>query len=168
MLKKKVKIYNKSDNALPEYKTEFSAGFDIRIQLNKEGKYRGNQLWVISSVDNHIMLQPGGRILIPTGLYVAVPDGYELQARPRSGSAIDFGITILNTPGTIDSDYRGEIGLIVINTDPNDTFEINQGDRLAQGVLKQVEQAEWEEVGSIEELGITERGDGGFGHSGRN
>ncbi len=167
MNKVKVKICNKSQNALPEYKTEFSAGFDIRIQLNKEGKYRGNELWVINPIDNRISLCPGGRILIPTGLYVAVPDGYEIQARPRSGSAIDFGITILNTPGTVDSDYRGEIGLIVMNTDSK-IFEINQGDRLAQGVLKQVEQAEWDEVDTIEALGETERGGGGFGSTGKN
>lgn len=165
MRKVKVKICNKSENTLPEYKTILSAGFDIRVQLNKDGKYKGNGLWTHSS---NIKLQPGGRILLPTGLYVAIPDGYELQVRPRSGSAIDFGITILNSPGTIDGDYRGEIGLIVINTDPNDSFEINQGDRLAQGVLNQIEQADWDEVDTIEELGITERGSGGFGHSGKN
>ena len=168
MKKIKVKICNKSDNALPEYKTEFSAGFDIRIQLAKDGKYLGNGRWIISAIDNHISLSPGGRIVIPTGLFVAIPDGYELQVRPRSGSARDFGITILNTPGTIDGDYRGEVGLIVINTDLYTSFEINQGDRLAQGVIKQVEQGEWEEVDTIEALGETERSGGGFGSTGKN
>lgn len=102
MQKTKVKVYNKSKNVLPEYTTEFSAGFDIRVQLNSDGKYIGNQLWSIDPTDNHITLQPGGRILIPTGLYVAIPDNYELQIRPRSGLALKNGITILNTPGTID------------------------------------------------------------------
>jgi dUTP pyrophosphatase len=168
MRKVKVKVCNKSNNALPEYKTELSAGFDTRIQLDKEGKYRGNGHWIISAIDNHISLSPGGRIVMPTGLFVAIPDGYELQIRPRSGLAADWGITILNTPGTIDGDFRGEIGLIIINTDLYTSFEINQGDRLAQGVIKQVEQGEWEEVDTIEELGITERGSGGLGSTGKN
>ena len=168
MQKRRVKIYNKSDNSLPEYTTEFSACFDLRIQLLRyDEKYTGNGLWTISSIDNHVSLHPGGRILIPTGLFVAIPDGYEIQVRPRSGSAIKFGITILNTPGTIDSDYRGEIGLIVINTDLHASFEIHQGDRLAQGALCEITQAEWEPVNSIEELGDTVRGQGGFGHTGQ-
>ena len=166
MLKRKVKVYNKSENDLPSYATDLSAGCDIRAQLNKNGEYKGNGMWVISSIDNHVTLQPGGRILIPTGLFVAIPDGYEIQLRPRSGSAINFGITLLNTPGTIDGDYRGEMGLIVINTDLTIPFEIHQGDRLSQGVLKQVEQIEWDQVYSIEELGDTVRGGGGFNSTG--
>ena len=171
MQKRAVKIYNKGTNKLPEYKTELSAGFDIRADLSNVyslNDLKGNTKVTYTNItEKTVNVLPHGRVLIPTGLHVAIPDGYELQIRPRSGSAIDNGITLCNSVGTLDADYRGELKLIILNTDSDETFDIKHGDRLAQGVLKQVEQAEWEEVGSIEELGDTDRGQGGFGHSGK-
>ena len=141
----KIKIVNKSGNPLPEYKTELSSGADIR-----------------ANVEETIYVYPMKRTLVPTGLYVAIPKGYEAQVRPRSGLAINNGIIVLNTPGTIDADYRGELKVILANFSDT-TFHINPGDRIAQLVIAKTEQAEWEEV---EELDSTERGDGGFGHTG--
>ena len=147
----RVQIVNKSSNPLPTYSTEYSAGMDLRANLKDE---EGN--------DKVISIVPGERVLIPTGLYLSIPYGYEGQIRPRSGLALKYGITVLNTPGTIDADYRGEIGVCLINHG-NDTFDVHHGDRIAQIVFAQVEQAALVEVS---ELVNTKRGDGGFGHTG--
>lgn len=140
-----IKIINKSDYALPSYETKGSAGLDLR-----------------ANIDNPIVLQPLDRALIPTGLFMELPAGYEAQIRPRSGLALKKGITVLNSPGTVDSDYRGEVGVILINLSSVD-FTINPGDRIAQMVIAKHEQAEWAEVDG---LSSTERGEGGYGHSG--
>ena len=142
-----VKIVNKSDNQLPVYETINSAGMDLRAYL-PEGA---------------ITLKPMQRILIPTGLFMEIPEGYEGQVRPRSGLAIKNGITVLNTPGTIDADYRGEVKIILINLSDTD-FVINSGDRVAQIVFAKCEQME---VINVETLSETERGAGGFGHTGK-
>lgn len=147
----RVQIVNKSSNPLPTYSTEYSAGMDLRANLKDE---EGN--------DKVISIVPGERVLIPTGLYIQLPYGYEAQIRPRSGLALKYGITVLNTPGTIDADYRGEIGVCLINHG-NDTFDVHHGDRIAQIVFAQVEQVALVEVS---ELVNTKRGDGGFGHTG--
>lgn len=141
----KIKIINKSKHALPQYATPLSAGLDLRANL-----------------DTPITLQPLQRCLVPTGLYMALPAGYEAQVRPRSGLAIKKGITVLNSPGTIDADYRGEICIILVNLSDH-PFVIEDGERVAQMVIARHEQAEWEETDSLDE---TERGEGGFGHSG--
>lgn len=146
MKKIQVKIINQSSNPLPAYETVGSAGMDIRANLGSS-----------------IQLQPLQRALVPTGLFIELPEGYEAQVRPRSGLAIKHGITCLNSPGTVDSDYRGELKVILINLSA-ETQTINHGERIAQLVVKQVEQAEWSEVGTIDE---TQRGAGGFGHTGR-
>ena len=140
-----VKIINRSHHALPAYATEQSAGMDLR-----------------ASIDEPIGLQPLERRLVPTGLYIALPVGFEAQIRPRSGLALKKGITLLNTPGTIDADYRGEIGVIMINLS-KEPFEIQDGDRIAQMVIARHEHAEWVDVDVLDE---TERGAGGFGHTG--
>ena len=147
----RVQIVNKSSNPLPTYSTEYSAGMDLRANLKND---EGN--------DEIISIAPGERALISTGLYIQLPYGYEAQIRPRSGLALKYGITVLNTPGTIDADYRGEIGVCLINHG-NDTFDVHHGDRIAQIVFAQVEQAVLVEVS---ELVNTKRGDGGFGHTG--
>lgn len=141
----KIQIINKSKHALPQYATALSAGMDLR-----------------ANIDTPILLKPMQRKLVPTGLYIALPEGFEAQIRPRSGLALKKGITLLNTPGTIDADYRGEIGVIVVNLSEED-FIIEDGERIAQMVIARYEKAEWEEV---EVLGETERGNGGFGHTG--
>lgn len=147
----KVQIVNKSSNPLPEYSTEYSAGMDLRANLKDE---EGN--------DKVISIAPGERVLIPTGLYLSIPYGYEGQIRPRSGLALKYGITVLNTPGTIDADYRGEIKVCLINLS-NDTFDVHHGDRIAQIVFTQVKHCMFIECC---ELVDTIRGDGGFGHTG--
>ena len=141
----KVQIINKSKHSLPQYATSSSAGMDLRANL-----------------DNPIVLKPLQRCLVPTGLYIALPEGFEAQIRPRSGLALKKGITLLNTPGTIDADYRGEIGVIVTNLSAED-FIIEDGERIAQMVIARYEQAEWQEVEVLED---TERGAGGFWHTG--
>ena len=141
----KVKIVNKSHHPLPRYQTPLSAGMDICANLSEP-----------------IELKPMERRLIPTGLYIALPKGYEAQMRPRSGLAIKHGITVLNTPGTIDADYRGEIGVILINLS-TETFVINDGERISQMIIASHEQVVWEPEESLDE---TERGAGGFGHTG--
>ena len=140
-----IKIVNTSHHPLPEYATPMSAGLDLRANL-----------------DAPLKLQPMQRCLVPTGLRIALPQGYEAQVRPRSGLALKRGITVLNAPGTIDADYRGEIGVILINLS-QDSFVINDGERIAQLVIAAYEQAEFEAVESLDQ---TERGEGGFGHSG--
>jgi len=142
----KIKIVNTSANSLPQYATKGSSGMDIR-----------------ASLDLPVTLQPLERTLIPTGLFVEVPDGYEIQIRPRSGLAIKQGITCLNSPGTIDSDYRGEIKIILINLSSEEQV-INEGDRIAQMIIQKTERAEFEQV---EFLNETERAAGGFGHTGK-
>ena len=142
-----VKIINKSDNQLPAYETVNSAGMDLRAYL-PEGP---------------IVLKPMQRTLVPTGLFMEIPEGYEGQVRPRSGLAIKNGITVLNTPGTIDADYRGEVKIILINLSDTD-FTINSGERVAQIVFAKCEQME---VVHVETLSETERGAGGFGHTGK-
>ena len=141
----KIKIVNHSKHALPAYETSASAGVDLKANLEQE-----------------IVLKPMQRILVPTGLFIEIPVGYEAQVRPRSGLAIKKGITVLNSPGTIDADYRGEIKIILINLSQED-FLINNGDRIAQMIIASHEQAEWIEVNELME---TERGAGGFGHTG--
>lgn len=141
----KVEIVNKSKHELPKYATKGSAGMDIRANIEKP-----------------IVLKPLERCLVPTGLHIALSEGYEAQIRPRSGLALKKGLTVLNSPGTIDPDFRGEIGVILINLSSED-FTINDGERIAQMVIARYEQAEWEPVETLDE---TERGTGGFGHSG--
>ena len=140
-----IQIINKSNNELPEYATSQSAGMDLRANIEKP-----------------IILTPLERKLIPTGLHIALPVGYEAQIRPRSGLALKHGITVLNTPGTIDADYRGDIGVILINLS-NESFEIKPGERIAQLVIAKYEQISWEQVEVLDE---TERGSGGYGHTG--
>lgn len=142
----KVKVINRSHHPLPEYATTASAGLDLRANL-----------------DSPVTLQPLERKLIPTGLYIALPEGCEAQIRPRSGLALKHGISLLNTPGTIDADYRGEIGVILVNIS-NEPFEVRDGERIAQMVIARYELVEWEPA---ESLDATERGAGGFGHTGR-
>lgn len=142
----KIRIVNKSKHELPQYATPLSAGLDLR-----------------ANIDSPIILGPMERCLVPTGLFMALPTGYEAQVRPRSGLALKKGITVLNSPGTIDADYRGEVCIILVNlsTEP---FTIEDGERVAQMVIARHEQAEWEVTDVLDE---TERGEGGFGHSGR-
>ena len=141
----KIKIVNKSKHPLPEYATPGSAGMDLR-----------------ANIDAPITLAPGERKLIPTGIYIALPVSYEAQVRPRSGLALKHGITVCNTPGTVDSDWRGPVGVILINLGQED-FVVNDGERIAQMVIAKHETAEWDVV---EELDETERGEGGYGHTG--
>lgn len=143
----KVKIINKSHHDLPTYETPESAGMDVRAFLKEP-----------------VTLQPLERALIPTGLYIQLPAGHECQIRPRSGLALRHGISIVNTPGTVDADYRGEIGVIVINLS-NEPFTINDGERICQMVITEYSHVAWEEV---KELDHTKRGTGAFGHTGVN
>ena len=156
-----VPVINKSSNELPKYAHKGDAGFDLRANVEeiKNDNYLFNAIRFNATT---IILNPGGRVLIPTGLYMAIPEGYELQIRPRSGLALKYGITVVNTPGTIDAVYRGNIGVILKNngTEP---FIIEQGDRIAQGVLNKVEEANLIEVDSLDE---TDRSDSGYGKSG--
>ena len=139
------KVVNKGRQPLPAYATEQSAGMDLRANISEP-----------------VVLRPMERRLIPTGLYIALPAGYEAQVRPRSGLALKHGITVLNAPGTIDADYRGELGVLLVNLS-NEAFTINDGERIAQMVIARHEQATFVEVG---ELDATERGAGGYGHTG--
>lgn len=165
----KVKIINKSTHPLPAYATAGSSGVDLQAFI-EEGtmdgiKNYGNVEFHHNNFDKNrswITINPGGRALIPTGIYIQLPDGYEAQVRPRSGLALKHGITVLNTPGTIDSDYTGEIRVILLNAS-NNPFSISDGDRIAQMCFVKTEKAEFEEVTSLDE---TERGSGGFGHTG--
>ena len=143
----KVKIINKSNNPTPTYETSLSAGMDLRAY-----------------VEGPITLSPGERKLIKTGLHIELPEGYEAQVRPRSGLAFKKGITVLNSPGTIDADYRGDIGVILINHS-NEKFAVNSGDRVAQLVISKFEKVDWE---TSDEINSTLRGDSGFGSTGSN
>lgn len=142
----KIKIVNRGTQQLPAYATPQSAGMDLRANITEP-----------------ITLQPMERRIIPTGLHIALPEGYEAQVRPRSGLAFKHGITVLNSPGTIDADYRGEIGVILVNLSDK-TFIVNPGERIAQMVVARYERVEWDEVA---ELDSTDRGEGGFGSTGR-
>jgi dUTP pyrophosphatase len=142
----KVKVINKSAYDLPRYETPLSAGMDVRANITES-----------------IVLGPLERAMVPTGLYVELPAGYELQVRPRSGLAAKHGITVLNSPGTVDADYRGELRAILVNLS-NEPFEIKPGERVAQYVVARHEKVEWEQV---EELSETQRGTGGFGSTGK-
>lgn len=144
-MEQKVKIINRSKHVLPSYGTPLSAGMDIRANLNEP-----------------IVLRPLQRVLVPTGLYISLPAGFEAQIRPRSGLALKHGITVLNSPGTIDADYRGEIGVILVNLSDKD-FVINDGERICQMVVNEYCRVEWSEVDVLDD---TERGAGGFGHTG--
>jgi len=141
-----IRVINESPYPLPEYATPHSAGLDLRAHLTEA-----------------VLLQPGERRLIPTGLRMALPDGWEAQVRPRSGLALKHGVTVLNSPGTIDADYRGPVGVILVNHGA-EAFEVAPGERIAQLVFARYERAVWHPV---PELDATERGEGGFGHSGR-
>ena len=141
----KVKIVNRSKHACPSYSTPFSAGMDI-----------------CANIDQPVLLKPLERALIPTGLYIELPEGYEAQIRPRSGLSLKRGVTVLNTPGTIDADYRGEIGVILVNLSKDD-FMVNDGERICQMVVSRHEKVEWQ---MTDLLNGTERGAGGFGHTG--
>lgn len=142
----KIKVINKSGNALPRYATLQSAGLDLQ-----------------ANIEEPITIGSLERVMVPTGLFIALPEGYEAQVRPRSGLAAKHGITVLNSPGTIDADYRGEIKVVLVNLS-KEAFTINNGERIAQMVVAKCEQAEWVQV---ETLDTTERGEGGFGHTGR-
>ncbi len=142
----KVRIVNLSSHTLPEYQTPASAGMDIRAFLNEP-----------------VVLKPLARALIPTGLFIELPVGFEAQIRPRSGLAAKHGITVLNTPGTIDADYRGEIKVILVNLS-DESFTIENGERIAQMIISAHLQAQWE---AVDQLSETERGAGGFGHTGK-
>ena len=142
-----IRIINKGKHPLPHYSTEQSAGLDLRANL-----------------DAHIVLAPGQRALIPTGLFLELPEGTEAQVRPRSGLAFKHGVTVLNAPGTIDADYRGEVGVLLINHG-QEPFEVKDGERVAQLVIARYVRAEWQEVA---DLAASARGAGGFGHTGTN
>lgn len=141
----KIKVVNKGSQKLPEYATPLSAGMDLRADIAED-----------------IVLKPMQRRIVPTGLHIALPAGYEAQVRPRSGLALKHGITVLNSPGTIDADYRGEIGVLLVNLSDKD-FIITSGERIAQMVIARHEQAEFE---TVDELDATSRGEGGYGHTG--
>lgn len=141
-----IKVVNQSKHPLPAYETQQSAGMDIR-----------------ANIDAELILMPLQRVLIPSGLFIELPIGFEAQIRPRSGLALKHGITVLNSPGTIDADYRGEIKIVLINLS-NEAFTIKDGDRIAQMIIAKHEQAEWQEVSVLSE---TERGAGGYGHTGK-
>ena len=141
----KVRIVNKSNNPLPGYETKYSAGMDLR-----------------AFIPEPVLINPLERVLIPTGLYIELPGGFEAQIRPRSGLAVKKGVTVLNTPGTIDSDYRGEIRIILVNLS-SEPFTVSNGDRIAQMVISQFSTIQWEPTGELSE---TKRGSGGFGHTG--
>ena len=141
----KIKIVNRGRQQLPAYATELSAGMDLR-----------------ANIDESITLNPMERRIIPTGLYMALPPGYEAQVRPRSGLAFKHGITVLNSPGTIDADYRGEIGVILVNLSDK-PFVVNNGERICQMVVARYDRVAWQQVETLDE---TERGAGGFGHTG--
>lgn len=141
----KIKVVNAGSQPLPAYATSQSAGMDLR-----------------ANIESPITLHPMERCLVPTGIRIALPEGYEAQVRPRSGLALKHGITVLNTPGTIDSDYRGELKVLLVNLS-NEDFVVNAGERVAQMVIARHETATWEEVDVLDE---TERGEGGYGHTG--
>ena len=169
-----IKVFNDSNNKLPKYETVDSAGLDVRADLSHVESvsditiHGPGQIIPANSANavKMIALEPGSRALIPTGLYVEIPSGYEIQVRPRSGLALKEGISLVNCIGTVDADYRGNIGLIVINHGLK-TVYIEDGERIGQLVLNKVERIDWKEVFSKDDLGSTERGEGGFNSTGK-
>lgn len=169
-----IKVFNDSNNKLPKYETLQAAGLDLRadfshIESISDIKIYGSGQIIPANSTNAvkmIVLEPGSRVLIPTGLYIALPEGYEAQVRPRSGLALKEGITVINTPGTIDTDYRGNIGVPLINHGLK-TVYIEDGERIGQLVLNKVERIDWKEVFSKDDLGSTKRGEGGFSSTGK-
>ena len=169
-----IKVFNDSNNKLPKYETVDSAGLDVRADLSHVESvsditiHGPGQIIPANSANavKMIALEPGSRALIPTGLYVEIPSGYEIQVRPRSGLALKEGISLVNCVGTVDADYRGNIGLIVINHGLK-TVYIEDGERIGQLVLNKVEHIDWKEVFSKDDLGSTERGEGGFNSTGK-
>lgn len=169
----KVKICNIGNQSLPKYETSQSAGLDLRADFSKNNLnhpvkvYGDGQFIPANEVQKtpSLYLEPGSRALIPTGLYMAIPNGYEIQLRPRSGLAIKEGIALINCVGTIDADFRYEVCVPIVNHS-NKVVCIEDGERICQGILNKVEQIEWDKVKSIKELGITDR-KGGFGHTGK-
>ena len=164
-MKMQVQVIRNTLNQLPRYETPESAGCDLRAELNLINEKFLFNAEAFSTLDNlvtELIIYPGGRALIPTGIKMALPVGFEAQVRPRSGLALKHGITVLNTPGTIDSDYRGDVGVVLINhgTEP---FVVNQGDRIAQLVITQITQVQFVPVDELQE---TNRGTGGFGSTG--
>ena len=160
-----VQIIRNTLNQLPRYETPESAGCDLRAELNLINEkllFNAEAVYTLDNVATELIIYPGGRALIPTGIKMALPVGFEAQVRPRSGLALKHGITVLNTPGTIDSDYRGDVGVVLINhgTEP---FVVNQGDRIAQLVITQITQVQFVPVDELQE---TNRGTGGFGSTG--
>jgi len=155
----KINVINKGSNKLPKYAKQGDSGMDLLA--NFSSGLNENLMWgaALDTDRNTLLVFSGGRVLIPTGLYTSFPPGYEIQVRPRSGLALKQGITVLNTPGTVDSCYRGEIGVVLMNLS-DDVFEIQHGDKIAQAVLAKVSLIEWNEV---EELDNSDRGEGGFG-----
>ena len=165
-----IQIVNKSNNSLPRYETQGASGMDVRADLRypnyeKVKKFSFNCCVYKADEEVGIDINPGGRCLIPTGLFVSIPFGYEIQVRPRSGLSAKSKLRIANSPGTIDSDYLGEIGIIIDNISDIYHHLIKKGERIAQLVLKKVEQIEWEEVEEFSEM--TERNTGGFGSTGK-
>lgn len=161
----KVAVINLSNNSLPKYESKGAAGMDVRADFSRVTPQNPIKLYGSGEFDfekKMLRLDPMSRALIPTGLKVALPEGVEMQVRPRSGMALKKGITVINTPGTVDEDYRGEVGIPVINLS-NEEVWIETGERICQFVFNVVEHAEWELVDTLDE---TERGEGGFGHSG--
>lgn len=161
-----VNVVKETMNELPRYETPDSAGMDLRAdlwQIKEKFLFNAEIIRKEHNIIDYIIIAPGGRALIPTGLKMALPKGYEAQVRPRSGLALKYGITVLNTPGTIDADYRDSVGVILINHGSK-PFVIRQGDRIAQMVIAKMEQITWNPVDSLDE---TERG-GGFGSTGSN
>lgn len=158
----KIQVIKNTDNELPKYETVESAGCDLRAELsliNDKFLFNSEIIYNLDNTISHIKIYPGGRALIPTGLKMALPIDYEAQVRPRSGLALKYGLTVLNTPGTIDSDYRGDVGVVLINHGC-DPFDVHQGDRIAQLIINKIEQVEFEVVNELDD---TARGAGGFG-----
>lgn len=149
-MRRQVSVFNKSNNQLPKYGSDFAAGVDLMASVEDNAR---------------IMIYPGKRVLIKTGLHVAIPEGFEIQIRPRSGLALKQGIMVVNSPGTIDADYRGEIGVILLNTS-DEVVAFANGDRIAQAVLKEVETIDWHVVENLKDLPSTNRGADGFGSTG--
>lgn len=160
-----IQVIKSTNNELPVYETVESAGCDLRAELSLlKNKFLFNAETRTIEGKSSVVIYPGGRALIPTGLQIALPQGYEARIQPRSGLALKHGITVLNTPGCIDSDYRGDIGVILINHGTS-SFTVSQGDRIAQMIVSKVEQVQFNVVAELNE---TERGSGGFGHTGSN
>ena len=165
-----VKVINRGNQSLPKFETSGSAGADVRADFSRIQEYPikvygGAEVIAAGEAYEKVMIKltPHSRALIPTGLFMAVPSGYEMQVRPRSGLALKEGLTVINTPGTVDSDYRNEVGIVIINTSTEDRF-IEDGERIAQLVIKEAPQFEWKEV---KELDTTDRNLGGFGSTGK-